>query len=174
MWPLMGLSDNVKKELEFARGDKRVLFAIRPLQLKQLAEAFVVSDDDLDEHPEDELPDCWQESFVDENYVKEMILGRCGSLLQLRSNSPQTPLADRTVHFVHFVHFSVKECLSNLSGTVADEWATGLGQADAASKEKRLSGICLRYLTLNTFKDVPPDTHIYPFLWYAAWALVFP
>ena len=32
-----------------------VLYAIRPLQVKRLAEALVVSNDDLDAYPEDEL-----------------------------------------------------------------------------------------------------------------------
>ena len=80
-----------------------VLFAVRPLQLKELAEALIVSgddDDDLDEYPFDDLPDTWEATFVDEDYVNEMILGRCGSLLQIRSRSPREPLVDHRVHFL--------------------------------------------------------------------------
>lgn len=76
-----------------------------------------------------------------------MILGRCGSLLQLRSNSAEVPLADHTVHFVHFL---VKEYLSNFSSTASpNRWAADLGLAHAADEEINLSRICLRYLTLN-------------------------
>lgn len=148
-----------------------ILFAIRPLQVKELAEALVVSDEDLDEYPEDDLPDTWQDGFVDEDYVKEMILGRCGSLLQLRSSSQRTPLAN---HTVHFVHFSVKEYLSSLSNTeTPNQWSASLGLADGVIEEIRLSNICLRYLTLNAFEEMPRDTDIYPFLSYASWAWYF-
>jgi len=147
------------------------LFAIRPLRVKELAEALVVSDDDLDEYPEDDLPDSWEDGFVDEDYVKEMILGKCGSLLQLRSNSAEVPLAD---HTVHFVHFSVKEYLSNLPNTGSpNQWAAEFGLAQALDEEILLSRICLRYLTLSVFEDIPKDTSIYPFLSYASWAWYF-
>ncbi|KAK3357803.1 ankyrin repeat and SOCS box protein 7 [Lasiosphaeria hispida] len=148
------------------------LFAVRPLQVKQLAEALVVSGEKLDEYPEDDLPDCWCDGFVDEDYIKEMILGRCGSLLQLRSTSSEQRLAE---HTVHFVHFSVKEYLSKFSQSTAtaNQWAADLGLGDPAVEEASLSNICLRYLTLNTFEDIPPDTHVYPFLSYAAWAWYF-
>ncbi|RYP15969.1 hypothetical protein DL765_005409 [Monosporascus sp. GIB2] len=178
-----GISDAYSREVEkiirlpHAEKAKAVmilrwtLFAIRPLQVKQLAEALVVSDEDLDGYPEDDLPDTWYDGFVDEDYVKEMILGRCGSLLQLRASSPETPLAD---HTVHFVHFSVKEYLSSLSRTSPPNlWAAELGLADAVAEDIRLSNICLRYLTLDTFKDIPLNTETYPFLSYAAWAWYF-
>lgn len=147
------------------------LFAIRPLQVKELAEALVVSDDDLEEYPIDDLPDSWEDGFVDEDYVKEMILGRCGSLLQLRSNSAEVPLAD---HTVHFVHFSVKEYLSNLSSTAfPNQWAAEFGLSQAVDEEILLSRICLRYLTFSEFEEIPKDTSIYPFLSYASWAWYF-
>ncbi|KAF3055258.1 Ankyrin repeat domain-containing protein 50 [Daldinia childiae] len=145
-----------------------VLFAIRPLQVKQLTEALVVSDEDLDEYPEDDLPDSWNDGFVDEDYVKEMILGPCGSLLQLRASSKDIPLAD---HTVHFVHFSVKEYLSNLANHASpNQWAVKLNLKNALAEEVRLSNICLRYLTLNKSEDSHFDTVMYPFLSYASWA----
>ncbi|KAF3762954.1 hypothetical protein M406DRAFT_333297 [Cryphonectria parasitica EP155] len=147
------------------------LFAVRPLQVKQLVEALVVSDDDLDKYPENDLPDSWNEGFVDEDYVKDMILSRCGSLLQLQSSSAETPIAD---HTVHFVHFSVKEYLSNLSnGTIHNQRDVDLGLMDPAAEERRLAGICLRYLALDSFDNIPSDTDVYPFLSYAAWAWYF-
>jgi ankyrin repeat protein len=179
----LGISEAYSRELEKIvrlppdEKDKAVmilrwtLYAIHPLQVKQLAEALVVSDEQLGEYPDDDLPDCWCDGFVDEDYTKEMILGRCGSLLQLRSTSPEQPLAD---HTVHFVHFSVKEYLSKFSqSTATNRWAVELGLGDPAVEEARLSNICLRYLTLNTFEDIPPEIHVYPFLSYAAWAWYF-
>lgn len=148
------------------------LFALLPLRVKELAEALVVSGEGLEVYPDDDLPDCWHDSFVDEDYVKEMILGRCGSLLQLRSMSTEQPLAD---HTVHFVHFSAQEYLSKLSQNTAtsNQLAADLGLGELAAEEAHLSSICLRYLTLNPFEDIPPDTAVYPFLSYAAWAWYF-
>ncbi|KAH8803422.1 hypothetical protein F5884DRAFT_861749 [Xylogone sp. PMI_703] len=75
---------------------------------------------------------------------------------------------------LHFVHFSVKEYLSNLSTvTPPNNSIANLSLAGAAVEEIRLSRIYLRYLTLNTFADLPPDTNIYPFLSYASWAWYF-
>ncbi|KAH7241207.1 ankyrin repeat-containing domain protein [Fusarium tricinctum] len=149
-----------------------MLFATRPLRVKQLAGALIVSgDEDLDEYPEDDLPDDWFDGFVDEDYVRDRILAPCGSLLKVRSSSSETPLADRTVQFVHF---SVKEYLLELTTTEPkNEWATRLGLSDAAVEHRNLSNICLRYLTLNIFRDMPQDTEIYPCLSYAAWAWYF-
>lgn len=149
-----------------------VLFAARPLLVKELAEALVVSDEDLDEYPDtDELPDAWEDGFVDEDYVNEMILGRCGSLLQLRSKTPTTPLSE---HTVHFVHFSVKEYISKLCNSLTGSaWASSLGLADVKTEEIRISNICLRYLSLDVFEEIPQDTSVYPFLSYASWAWYF-
>lgn len=149
-----------------------VLFAVRPLLVKELAEALVVSDDDLGKYPDgDLLPDSWKDGFVDERYVNGVILGRCGSLLQLRSETSGTPLSD---HTVHFVHFSVKEYIWNLSNDSGNSpWVASLGLSNATIEEIRLSKICLRYLTLDVFEEIPPDTSRYPFLSYAAWAWYF-
>lgn len=148
---------------------KWVLFAVRPLKVKELAEALAVSSDDLEEgYPSDDLPDSWHDGFVDEDYVREMIIGPCGSLLQLRSTGPGLPLAD---HTVHFVHFSVKEFLT--TPDVNSDWAVRLGIQNSTAEELRLSNICLRYLTLDNFQTVPPATSIYPFLSYASWAWYF-
>lgn len=143
-----------------------ILFAVRPLRVKELAEALIVSgDEEFHEYPFDLLPDSWTECFVDEDYVNGMILGRCGSLIELRASSRDEPLADRTVHFVHF---SVKEYLSSIVPT--DPLAEALSLKHADAEEIRLSKICLRYLTLDVFKEIPPDNSMYPFLSYAAWA----
>ena len=146
-----------------------VLFAVRPLRVKELAEALIVShDEESHEYPHDSLPDAWRDGFVDEDYVNGLILGRCGSLLELRSSHLSEPLANQTIHFVHF---SVQEYLLSLAPTAP--LAKALGLVDTKAEEIRLSKICLRYLTLDVFKEAPPNTDIYPFLSYAAWAWYF-
>ncbi|KAJ4248793.1 hypothetical protein NW762_012631 [Fusarium torreyae] len=145
-----------------------VLFAVVPLQVKQLVEALLVSKEHLDEYPDDELPDEWDDGYFVDDYVKDTILGPCGSLLQIRQSSHDTPLADQTVHFVHF---SVKEYLTGLANTTPQsDWATVLGLESTVVEEGRLSNVCLRYLTLERFKDIPQNSERYPFLFYAAWA----
>ncbi|KAI0532789.1 ankyrin repeat and SOCS box protein 7 [Xylaria digitata] len=147
-----------------------VLFAVRPLQVKELAEALAVSDmpDDATSYPRDRLPDVWDQTFADEEYVDEVILARCGSLIQLRANNMEEPLANRTVHFVHF---SVKEYLLNLPD--ASHLFGSSGRIQIAEEETRLSHICLRYLTLPVFAGSLADKGSYPFLSYAAWAWYF-
>jgi ankyrin repeat protein len=147
-----------------------ILFAVRPLQVKELAEALAVSEmaDDATLYPRDKLPDTREETFVDEEYVDEMILARCGSLIQLRATSSEEPLANRTVHFVHF---SVKEYLFSLPD--ASHIVGSSGRIQVAEEETRLSHICLRYLSLPIFAGSLADKQPYPFLSYAAWAWYF-
>jgi len=147
-----------------------ILFAVRPLKVKELAEALAVSDlsDDADSYPRDRLPDVWEESFVDEDYVNEIVLAHCGSLIQLRARSSDEPLASRSVHFVHF---SVKEYLLNLPDLY--HLVGSSNHINVAEEETRLSHICLRYLSLPIFAESPPNQHVYPFLAYAGWAWYF-
>lgn len=145
-----------------------VLFAVRPLQVKELAEALIVSEDELDAYPEDDLPDEWEECFVNEDYVKTTVLRFCGSLLRLHLDSPHSPIANNTVHFVHF---SVQEYLT--SQVTENPWAAKLGFGDASVEMNVLSRVCLRYLTLDVFNDIPSNTELYPFLSYASWAWYF-
>ncbi|KAI0200247.1 ankyrin repeat and SOCS box protein 7 [Astrocystis sublimbata] len=147
-----------------------VLFAVRPLQVKELAEALAMSDmpDDETAYPRNRLPDAWEEGFVDEEYVNEMILARCGSLIQLRSHEAEESLADRTVHFIHF---SVKEYLFSLQD--AKQLFGPSGRVQVVEEETRLSHICLQYLNLPVFADSLTDKAAYPFLSYAAWAWYF-
>ncbi|KAJ4416169.1 hypothetical protein N0V82_006929 [Gnomoniopsis sp. IMI 355080] len=147
-----------------------VLFAIRPLQVKVLAEALVVSDSELKTYPRDDLPDEWEDNFVDEDYVNSIILGFCGALLRLRSRSHGSPIAS---HTVHFVHFSVKEYLLATHEDKEETWAGKFGLADSSAEEEFLSQVCLRYLTLDVFEDIPAETRLYPLLSYASWAWYF-
>jgi hypothetical protein len=79
-------------------------FSLRPLTITELAEALAVSgDDDVDELDEDELPDC-----IDEDFIQDEIIHIAGDLVEVRATDPNGDLGDRTVHLVHF---SVKEFL---------------------------------------------------------------
>ncbi|KAK8099700.1 uncharacterized protein PG998_012941 [Apiospora kogelbergensis] len=145
-----------------------LLFAVNPLQMKQLAEALVVSDSGIEEYPFDDLPDEWEDGFVDEYYVEETVLKSCGALVRLRSSHEETPLAEQTIHFVHL---SVREYL--LSQTDHGPWADWLSLSNRSVEEAALSKVCLRYLNLEIFREVPSSTHLFPFLDYAAWAWYF-
>jgi hypothetical protein len=79
------------------------------------------------------------------------VIGRCGSLLQLKAGWPDTPIAE---HTVHFVHFSLKEYLQGLSSSArGSEWARKLGLGRDITEQTRLSDICLRYLTFEPFHN---------------------
>jgi len=116
-----------------------ILFAIRPLRVKELAEALAVSSDELEQYPEDDMPDAWQDGFVDENYVKENILEKCGSLLQLRSKNPNAPIAE---HTIQFVHFSAKEYLMNMPDIDPNNDAGDLRLTNRSAQDMWISKVC--------------------------------
>ena len=149
-----------------------ILFALRPLTVRELAEAIALTVDDSEgTYPEEDLPDSWEESFVDEQYVNSYIRRSCGSLVELRSNNRDETLALKTVHFVHF---SVKEYLLR-----SDELLAGQSRLEAIcfpddSKEHtRLARLCLQYLCYDVFGEREQfedrrRIRVYPFLAYAA------
>lgn len=149
-----------------------ILFAVRPLTVRELAEAIALANDETEEtYPEDELPDAWDESFVDEQYVNSYIRRSCGSLVELRSKSPDEVLA---LHTVHFVHFSVKEFLLR-SGTplAGQSRLETICFPDGSKEHDRLARLCLQYLCYDVFgeKEQFDDgrrIRVYPFLAYAA------
>ncbi|KAH0541622.1 hypothetical protein FGG08_003912 [Glutinoglossum americanum] len=151
-----------------------ILFAVRPLTVRELAEALVLSSaDSEDSYPEDDLPDWWTEDDVDGDYVNDIIRNPCGSLVELRPSGENTHLAS---HTVHFVHFSVKEYLlrPNEEGRPL---AYTLCFPDIVTEHELLAQLCLRYLCYDVFGDESQNTKevsknrgidIYPFLSYAA------
>lgn len=97
-----------------------VLFALRPLTVRELTEALLIDvDNSATELLVEDLPDTW-----DEHHVKENLCGPCGSLLELRrqdlvggtpvdgrrpsnlhksfKNATSWPIESLTVHFVHY------------------------------------------------------------------------
>ena len=117
---LRGISKLPEKDKERAVSILRwVLFAFRPLTVRELTEALLIDvDNPATELLVEDLPDDW-----DEYHVKENIFGPCGSLLELRhqdlvegtsvddrgpsnldklyKNAASWPIESLTVHFVH-------------------------------------------------------------------------
>jgi ankyrin repeat protein len=151
-----------------------VLFASRPMKVRELAEALLLnSEDALNQYPHDELPDAWETGQIDEDYISSNIRLTCGSLVELRSSRPGTPLAE---HTVHFVHFSVKEFLLRpVDGQDSQKRIDAVCFPDASTEHDRLARLCLQYLCYDEFGSKAPHVtamnkrlHLYPFLGYAA------
>ena len=149
-----------------------ILFALRPLTVRELAEAIAMTLDDTGEtYPRDDLPDMWEKGYVDEQYVNSYIRRSCGSLVELRGHDENKSLA---LHTVHFVHFSVKEYL--LRSNNLDNGQSRLETIcfpDGGKEHNRLARLCLQYLCYDVFgeKNQFQDERriqVYPFLAYAA------
>ena len=148
-----------------------VLYAARPLTVRELAEALLISvndDESVDNWlPQDDLPETW-----DEDYTDEQIMGVCGSLIDIRGGEAGNSVENQTVHFVHF---SVKEYLL---GTVNIELPVLVKDyfVDKFRAQELITKICLRYLCLkdfrqaahSTIKQFNTRTKKYAFLDYAA------
>ena len=125
-----------------------VLYAARPLTVRELAEALLISvndDESLDKWlPQDDLPEAW-----DEDYTDEQIMGVCGSLIDIRGGEAGEPVENQTVHFVHF---SVKEYLLR---NVDIELPVLLKDyfTDRFRAQELIATICLRYLCLKDFQQ---------------------
>ncbi|KAL4879231.1 ankyrin repeat-containing domain protein [Aspergillus karnatakaensis] len=147
-----------------------VLFAARPLTVRELVEALILNDDmdEGDSYPEDELPDDWKINFVDEDYVNEVLRQPLGSLIQLKNRDENEPLSAYTVHFVHY---SVKEYLlrPNASGVSP---AQEICFSDKRSENNLLARLCLQYLCYDVFGNEEVSARgvmkMYPFFRYAA------
>lgn len=149
-----------------------ILFAMRPLTVRELAEAVAATVDDTAEtYPHDDLPDSWEKGYVDEQYVNSYIRRSCGSLVELRGQNDNKPLA---LHTVHFVHFSVKEYLLR-----TDDLNNGQSRLESICfpnggiEHNRLARLCLQYLCYDVFGEKKSfegngRIQVYPFLAYAA------
>lgn len=149
-----------------------VLFAVRPLTVRELVEALILNGniDDDNPYPEDELPDSWKVNYVDEDYVNDVLRQPLGSLIELRSRGENEPLSAYTVHFVHY---SVKEYLLRPNEAGISRAQT-MCFPDNKSENDRLAKLCLQYLCYDVFgshrKKVSTreQLRVYPFLVYAA------
>jgi ankyrin repeat protein len=144
-----------------------VLFAFRPLRIKELAEALILQwKPEGFVYPTDMLPDNWDRGYVDADYINGIIRQPLGSLIELRSLSKHGDLSDQTVHLTHF---SAKEYL--LQRRIANI----LTFSDIKSENRLLGKLCLQYLCYDVFADYEMEgetsleklTLVYPFLTYA-------
>jgi ankyrin repeat protein len=149
-----------------------ILFAVRPLTVRELAEAIALSVDETgDTYPEDDLPTSWKEDFVDKDYVNSYIRRSCGSLVELRTSRKGESLALQTFHFVHF---SVKEFLLRPDSSIAGQSRLeAICFPDGIQEHNRLARLCLQYLCYDVFGEKgqyedQARVHVYPFLSYAA------
>ncbi|PCH02638.1 Hypothetical protein PENO1_036910 [Penicillium occitanis (nom. inval.)] len=149
-----------------------VLFAVRPLTVRELVEALILNGniDDDNPYPEDELPDSWKVNYVDEDYVNDVLRQPLGSLIELRSHGENEPLSAYTVHFVHY---SVKEYLLRPNEAGISRAQT-MCFPDNKSENDRLAKLCLQYLCYDVFGNhskrvsTRKQLQVYPFLVYAA------
>ncbi|KAI2631825.1 hypothetical protein GGR54DRAFT_581138 [Hypoxylon sp. NC1633] len=147
---------------------KWVMFAVRPLTVREMAEALAVSfNDSPSEYPADDLPEPFTEDSVDERYVDNYIRMPCGSIIELRKEDQNAPLAS---HTIHFVHFSVKEfLLRHPFSTSRFDRRSNFGDED--TEHNWIAGLCLQYMCYREFNGAsnngvgnPADfIRIYPF-----------
>ena len=123
-----------------------VLFAQRPLSLREISEALLINVDEdkpLEAaFPREDLPD-----DMNEDYVNEQITGLCGSFLELRSAKSQRFFGDQTIHFAHY---TIKEYLSQVtSKSIPTLIRSEL--SDGYSAHEVLTAACLKYLCYTDF-----------------------
>ena len=111
------------------------LFAAQPLAVRELTEALIIDIDSSTTYPFDDLPDVW-----DEYYVNNQIRRLRGSLIDIRGSEPEDSVAN---HTIHFVHSSVKEFLSNHIGSNVK---CDIFFSRASSEHGLLARVCLSYV----------------------------
>ena len=119
------------------------LFAMRPLTVRELAEALALTSDIAKvRYPFDALPHNWSEQFVDEAYV-DTLIANVGSLVELRKNEK-----DNT-QTIHLIHGSLREYLLQ----PAEGKGLNLGLLDRFSENDHLARLCLQYLCYGIFNS---------------------
>lgn len=147
-----------------------LLFAERPLTVRELTEALLIHEDDAyKKFPVDDLPDAW-----DDYYANEQIRRLCGSLVELRRNDPHDPVM---AHTVHLVHFSVKEYLLKDGGIhLSTVQGRTVNFSNLPFEHSHIAQKCLLYLCYEDFKlkgkltdnELERKIEQYGFLQYAA------
>lgn len=169
---------DLKRVEELEAGDKEraieilrwLLFAERPLTVRELTEALLVHEDDAyGKFPADDLPDAW-----DDYYTNEQIRRLCGSLVELRRSEPHKPVM---AHTVHLVHFSVKEYLMKDGGiNLSKVQGKTVNFSNVTLQHSHIAQKCLMYLCYEDFKskrhlnkfELESKIKQYAFLQYAA------
>ena len=134
-------------------------FAFRPLTVSEITEALIVPDDDYFEDLLDDLPDC-----IDNDYINDEVIDLCGSLIEVRGLKLDQPLETWTVDLKHF---SVREFLFTVENyeMISDvqPGTTLWPQVD----NNYLSNSCLRYLQQRMLNILEEPTRNQSFVDYA-------
>ncbi|RSL56191.1 hypothetical protein CEP54_008931 [Fusarium duplospermum] len=129
---------------------KWMLFATRPLTVREMTEALAVSfNDDQSNYPHDDLPDPFTEDEVDRDFVDNYIRIPCGSLIELRKIGEDAPLPS---HTIHFVHFSVKEFLLQNLACLSPS-APRAPLSTEITEHEWIGNLCLQYMCYSEFDD---------------------
>ena len=143
-----------------------ILFAQKPLSVRELAEALILTSNETEAYPFEALPTTWNTQYVDEHYVNAAIIKYCGSLVELRKSGDDDNLALKTVHFVHA---SVRDYLLTSHG---ERGPVDVGLLDKLTENDHLAQLCLRYLCYGVFNEadiskIKKRIKRFPFLFYA-------
>jgi ankyrin repeat protein len=146
-----------------------ILFARRPLTVRELTEAVLSEQSSTSSYPYSDLPDNW-----DEYYVNGVIRRLCRSLVDVRGNASKSSIE---AHTVHLMHASVKEFLTKHVTASADG---AISFAEACREHEVLARTCLSYLcyeevlphALPLANDLDDRLGRFPFIQYAsrAWS----
>ncbi|KAH9893129.1 ankyrin repeat-containing domain protein [Xylariomycetidae sp. FL2044] len=136
---IMGLPDaDRKRALAILRW---ITFVLRPMTVREITDALLLVDEDVNNLQQDELPD-----EIDDIYIDSEILGLCGSLIETRGSDTDPGLLT-----LHLTHFSVKQYI--LCHRLAPGDSLLLNEQLRASNEaiqhNVLAKTCLRYLNCD-------------------------
>lgn len=152
---------------------KWILYASRPLTVREMTEALAVSFNKVpDVYPRKDLPRNFAEAAADEKYVQNYIRMPCGSLIELHKASEDTPMEAQTIHFVHF---SVKEFL-HASQPYGPASNRRMCFGAENTEHDWIASLCLQYMCYKEFDgasregiaSVAKFSQIYPFYSYTA------
>lgn len=152
---------------------KWILYAARPLTVREMTEALAVTfNEEPPTYPHEDLPSDFAEAAVSEEYVQNYIRMPCGSLIELRKAYEDTPMEACTIHFVHF---SVKEYLQQNPSRVPTSNRTLCFGAET-TEHNWVASLCLQYMCYDEFDDAAQTgvasmstfSRTYPFFSYTA------
>ena len=123
-----------------------VLFAPRPLSVRELSEALLVRDG-MNELPQEDMPET-----IGASYIHEQISALCGSLITVRESAISPVPADSTVHLAHF---SVKEFLLRNRQQTSESNLSVDCYEDTKYNHGLLAKTCLTYLLFSDFAGGP-------------------
>ncbi|OGM41663.1 ankyrin repeat domain protein [Aspergillus bombycis] len=138
------LNLSVSEKVRATRILRWTYFAARPLTVRELTEALLTEANSLNTYPFDEMPDAW-----DEYYVNDQIRKYCQSLIDIRGSATSSI----EMHTVHFIHTSVKEYLSQTGICAMDQ---DFPFSEAAKQHELLGRTCLTYLCFDELTTSDP------------------